>query len=390
MSESEGEKSFAPSAKRKRDAAKKGDVIRSRELATAGAVAIGALWLKLAGPWLLDSLARVLRAGFAFDRAAIDDFTPGTRLVQALLGALPPVVVLGLLVLFVSLLSQLGFGEGRWLAGNLAPKASRIDPLKGLKRMFGPNGLIEMVKGLAKVALLAVIAWTWARDRIETLARLGRGSLFAELTYAWDQLVLLLFALAAGLALIALLDLPVQMVRRILRLRMTLQDVRDEQKETEGAPEKKAMIKDRQRKIAMGALIPAMKEASFVLTNPTHFAVALSWNPEKAPAPVLVAKGRGEKAAAIRQLAAEAALPALEYPSLARSLYYSTREKQMIREEHYVAVAAILAFVLALKRGETRARPEVSVPLTLRFDSEGRLESARPAPPSPPPGSLDA
>ncbi|MBT0670437.1 EscU/YscU/HrcU family type III secretion system export apparatus switch protein [Novosphingobium profundi] len=376
MSQSEGEKSFAPSAKRKRDAAQKGDVIRSRELATAGAVAVGAVWLKLAGPWLLESLADVLRKGLRFDRAAIDDFTPGARLASALLEGLPPVVVLGLAVLLVSLVSQLGFGEGRWIPANLAPKASRIDPAKGLKRMFGPNGLIEMAKGIAKVALLGTIAWIWARDRIETLSRLGRGDLFSELRYAWDQLIALLFWLAAGLALIALLDLPVQLVRRLLRLRMTLQDVRDEQKDAEGAPEKKAAIKERQRKIAMGALIPAMQEASFVLTNPTHFAVALSWDPEKAPAPVVVAKGRGEKAMAIRELAAEYEVPVLAYPALARSVYYSTREKRMIREEHYVAVAAILAFVLGIQRGETRKRPEVSVPVTLRFDADGRLESA--------------
>ncbi|MCJ1962257.1 EscU/YscU/HrcU family type III secretion system export apparatus switch protein [Novosphingobium mangrovi (ex Hu et al. 2023)] len=378
MSESDGEKSFAPTQKRKRDAAKKGDVIRSRELGTAGAVAIGAIWLLLAGPWLLERLVRVLRSGFLFTPGAIDDFTPGTLLIQALIAALPPVFLLGVSVMLVSLLSQLGFGEGRWLASNLAFKGSRIDPMKGLKRMFGPNGLIEMVKGLAKVTLLGTIAWVWASDRLETLARLGRGNLLQELSYAWEELVLLLFWLAAGLTLIALLDLPVQLFRRLMRLKMTLQEVRDEQKDSEGAPEKKAAIKDRQRKIAMGALIPAMQEASFVLTNPTHFSVALSWNPDKAPAPILVAKGRGEKAMAIRELAAEYAVPTLEYPALARSVYYSTREKRMIREEHYVAVAAILAFVMALKRGETRTRPAVAVPVTLRFDSEGRLESAGP------------
>lgn len=378
MSESDGEKSFAPTQKRKRDAAKKGDVIRSRELGTAGAVAIGAIWLLLAGPWLLERLVGVLRAGFLFTPGAIDDFTPGALLIQALIAALPPVFLLGVSVMLVSLASQLGFGEGRWLASNLAFKGSRIDPMKGLKRMFGPNGLIEMVKGLAKVALLGTIAWTWASDRLETLARLGRGNLLQELSYAWEELVLLLFWLAAGLTLIALLDLPVQLFRRLMRLKMTLQEVRDEQKDSEGAPEKKAAIKDRQRKIAMGALIPAMQEASFVLTNPTHFSVALSWNPDKAPAPILVAKGRGEKAMAIRELAAEYAVPTLEYPALARSVYYSTREKRMIREEHYVAIAAILAFVMALKRGETRTRPAVAVPITLRFDSEGRLESAGP------------
>lgn len=376
MSEQSGEKSFAPSEKRKRDAAQKGDVIRSRELATASAVALGAVWMLLAGPWLLDRLAAVLRSGFRFDRGSIDDFTPGKLLMAALMEALPPVAILGLGVIAVSLVSQLGFGEGRWVGGNLAPKGSRVNPLSGLKRMFGANGWIEMAKGLAKVALLGTIAWMWASGRIETIARLGRGDLFGQLSYAWNGVILLLFWLAAGLFVIALIDLPVQLVRRVMRLKMTLQEVRDEHKDAEGSPEKKAAIKDRQRMIAMGGLVPAMKEAQFVITNPTHFSVALAYDPEKAGAPIVVAKGRGDKALAMRELAAEYAVPTLEYPSLARSVFYTTRERQVIREEHYVAVAAILAFVLALKRGEKRVAPQVSVPVTLRFDADGKLDPA--------------
>ncbi|MGO4165966.1 EscU/YscU/HrcU family type III secretion system export apparatus switch protein [Novosphingobium sp. YAF33] len=371
MSEQEGEKSFAPSEKRKREAAKRGDVIRSRELATAASVAIGAAWLSLAGPWVLNMLAEVLRAGFTWDKSALDDFTPGRLLMGALLAGLPPILVLGLAVVLASLVSQLGFGEGRWLGGNLAPKGSRINPMSGLKRMFGLTGLIEMAKGIAKVALLGTIAWTWAEGRLEAFARLGRGNLFAELAYAWDALVQLLFWLSAGLFVIALVDLPVQLVRRMMRLRMTLQDVRDEQKESEGSPEKKAAIKERQRKIAMGGLVPAMKDAQFIITNPAHFAVALAYDPAMAPAPLVIAKGRGDRAQAMRQMAPEFSLPVLSYPALARSVYFTTRERQMIREDHYVAIAAILAFVLALRRGEHRRAPQVSVPLTVRFDAEG-------------------
>jgi len=377
MSESSsGEKSFAPTDKRKRDAAKNGDVIRSRELATAGAIAVGAAWLLLAGPWVLGLLSESLQSGFSFTRADLDDFSPGRLLLAALGKALPPVFLLGLAVVLVSLVSQLGFGEGRWNAGNLAPKGSRVNPGAGLKRMFGAQGWIEIGKGVLKVALLGAIAWSWADGRLATFARLGRGDLVAQVSWAWSGMVTLLFWLSGGLFVIAMADLPVQIVRRLSRLKMSMQDMRDEHKESEGSPEKKAAIKDRQRKIAMGGLIPAMKEAQFVITNPTHFSVALAYDPEKAGAPIVLAKGRGEKAMAMRELAAEYAVPTLEYPALARSVFYTTRENQVIREEHYVAVAAILGFVLALKRGEKRSAPQVSVPVTLRFDADGRLDPA--------------
>ncbi|MCB2049736.1 MAG: EscU/YscU/HrcU family type III secretion system export apparatus switch protein [Novosphingobium sp.] len=374
--EQSGEKTFAPTDKRKRDAAQKGDVLRSKELATAAVMLVGAGAFLAGGPWLHEALAETLRIGLVWDRAALDDFAPGKAMLAALMALLPPVLVLGVLVIGVSLVSQLGFGSGVWVSGNLAPKASRINPLSGLKRMFGLTGLIEMGKGLLKVGLLGTIAWFWAQDRIAMLIGLGGGNLSSQLGQAWQALISLLFALGGGLVLIALVDVPVQYVRRMGRLKMSLQDMRDENKEAEGSPERKGAIRERQRMLARGALAPAMKEAQFVITNPTHFSVALAYDPAKAAAPVVLAKGRGDKALAIRDLAAELQLPTLEYPQLARAVYFTTRERQMIREELYVAVAALLAFVFSLKRGETPQRPAVNVPVELCFDADGKLAVA--------------
>lgn len=377
MSETAGEKTFAPSDKRRQDAAKKGDVLRSREMATAAVILVGAVWLKVAGPWLFDGLIGAVRTGFVWDRAAVEDFTPGRTLFGLLIHMLPPVLVLGLVVLVASLASQLGFGgEGRWIGGNLAPKGSRLNPLSGLKRMFGANGLIEAAKGIGKVALLGSIGWFWGSSRIAELTSLGRGDLSQQLAYAWDSITSLLFALSAGLIVIAFIDLPVQWFRRMQRLKMSHQEMRDEHKEMDGSPEKKAAIRDRQRKIAMGSVAGAMREAQFVITNPTHFAVAMTYDPEKASAPIVLAKGRGEKALAMRELAAEYDVPVLEYPALARSVYYTTRERQVIREELYAAVASVLAFVLSLKRGASPERPQIDVPVTMRFDADGRLDPA--------------
>ena len=377
MSEDAGEKTFAPTQKRIRDAAKKGDVLRSRELATAAVMAVAAAWLKFAGPWMLGIFSDALRAGFTWDRGTIDAFAPGGMLMYLLILALPPVLVLGTIVCISSLISQLGLGgEGRWIGENLTPKASRINPLSGLKRMFGPSGWIEMGKGLLKVGLLGTIAWVWGKQHLLDLLALGRGDLHEQLAFGWDSITSLLFALTGGLVVIALIDFPIQWIRRMMRLKMSQQEMRDEHKEAEGSPENKAAQRQRQRQIAMGGVAGAMREAQFVVTNPTHFSIAMAYDPEKAMAPVVVAKGRGEKALAMRELAAELDLPVLEFPVLARSLYFTTRERQMIREELYVAVASVLAFVFSLKRGEQVARPQIDVPVTLRFDADGRLDPA--------------
>lgn len=376
MSESDtaGEKTFAPSAKRKSDAALKGDVLRSQDLTIAVAMLAGALWLKFVGPWMLGLLQTALRSGLSMDRAAIDDFAPG-RIMLGLLGAaLPPVLLLGLLVLFASLVSQLGFGEGRWVPGNLAPKPSRLDPMAGLKRMFGLHGWVELAKALAKVTLLGLIAWFWAKGELADLLTMGRADLGAQLARGWQAITSLLLTLSFGLIAIALVDFPIQLIRRFNRLKMSHQDMRDEHKESEGSPERRAAQRQRQRQLAMGGVAHAMREAQFVITNPSHFAVAMAYDPLRASAPIVLAKGRGEKALAMRQLAAELAVPCLEYPALARSVYFTTREHQVIREELYAAVASVLAFVFSLKRGESPAAPQIVVPLALRFDTEGRLE----------------
>lgn len=372
-----GEKTFDPTPKRKQDAAQKGDVLRSRELATATAVLVGATWLKFAGPWLFDAMTTTLRAGFIWDRRSIDDFAPGQALMAAMLAVVPPVLTLAGLVLILTLAGALATGDGRWVGANALPKANRLDPMAGLKRMFGATGWIEAGKGLLKLAMLGAIAWYWGQDWLTRLFALGRGAAIGpQLALAWEAMTGLLFALSAGLVLIALIDWPVQWLRRNQRLKMSIEEVRDEHKEAEGSPEKKMAIRNRQRQLAMGGVAKAMREAQFVLTNPSHFSVAMAYDPAKASAPIVLAKGRGEKALAMRELAAELQVPTLEYPALARSVYFTTRENQVIREELYAAVAGVLAFVLSLKRGEQPQPPAIEVPVALRFDAEGRLDPA--------------
>lgn len=371
--ETAGEKTFAPTEKRLTDAAKKGDVLRSKDAGTAAVMLLGGAWLALAGPWLLEGLVRLAREAFLFDTRDIRDFGAEGLLMQGLLFSVPAILTLAVPVILVTLVSQLAFGRGRWVVDNLKAKGQRINPLSGLKRMFGPQGLIEMGKGLLKIALLGSIAAAWWWTSIETIVGLGRGNLSSQLTAAWRAIVSLVFALGAGLVVIAFVDLPIQWLRQQKRLKMSHQEMRDENKEAEGSPEMRAARRQRQRDIATGSVAGAMREAQFVITNPTHFAVAMIYDPAKALAPIVLAKGRGDKARAMKELARELDLPTLEIPQLARSVYYTTRERQIICEDLYGAVASVLAYVFSLKRGETPPLPAVEVPAALRFDAEGRL-----------------
>ncbi len=372
MSEdSTGEKTFAPTQKRKDDAAKKGDVLRSKELGTAVGVFAGALWLRFAGPWLMSSLEEVARGGLRFRADQIEHFDAAQVLTDTLVVIIVPIISLGVIVMVMTVLSQLLFGDGRFVAANMAPKGSRLNPIKGLGRIFGPNGMIELGKSLLKIVLLGGLAYYWGRDRFDAIIGLGRGELSGQLAAAWELVTGMLMILAVGLALIAAIDFPIQWVRRTNRLKMSHQDMRDENKTQEGSPEKRAAIRNKQRQLAMGGVAKAMNDAQFVLTNPTHFSVAMAYDPALADAPIVLAKGRGDKALAIRELAGERGLPTLEYPALARSVYFTTRENQVIRAELYAAIASILAFVMSLKRGEQPKRPAIVLPPGMSFSVDG-------------------
>ncbi len=373
--ETPGEKTFAPTAKRRSDAAKKGDVLRSKELATVAATGSGAFALYGLGAWLNAAMGDVARAGLTFDRAALESFAPGGLLADAALAALPPVIALGLIVALAAIASQMLLGEGRFNAGSAAFKPSRINPLSGFKRILGWQGLIELGKGLAKLALLGGIAWFWAKGRVPELLALGTLPLEAQVGLALDAITSLVAALLIGLLVIAAIDYPLQRFQRDKRLKMSLQDMKEENKQSEGSPEMKSARRQRQRDLARGGVAKAMKEAQFLIVNPLHFAVALTYDPDRAPAPLLLAKGRGETALAMREIAAETGLPVLEYPQLARAVYFTTRPNQMVREELYVGLASLVAFVMALKRGARPRRPVIDVPAGLRFDGDGRPDA---------------
>ncbi len=369
-----GEKTEKPTQKKLQDAAKKGDILQSRELATALVVMGGIGWLAVAGPSLIDALSDMLVEALRFRREDIVDFAPGTRGIS-LLGSIALPVAGVLLATFLAaiagpaLLGSLGFRPNAF-----APKPSKLNPASGLKRIFGTQGLIELVKSIAKVLLLGALGIWMVWDRLTAIIGMGKMGVAPAMAELGSMFILVCLVMAGGLFLIAGIDVPAQIMQRGKRLAMTKQEVKDEHKESEGSPELKGHIRRRQFEVLSGSTRQAVAEASVIITNPTHFAVALRYKPGQDAAPVVVARGCDAIAAAIRELADENGVTVLQYPELARAVYFTSRAGQIVNEGLYMAVATVLAFVFRVENrmASEMDRPFITVPDDLRFDADGR------------------
>jgi flagellar biosynthesis protein FlhB len=373
MTESD-QKTEAPTPKRKRDAARDGDILQSRDLATALVMLAGAGWVALAGPWFVAQTLTLLKNGLTLGARDIDGFDPAARVAALLPTAIVPLASLFAVTLFAAVAAPAMLGSLGFRGNAFGFKASRLSPLSGLSRIFGAQGLVELGKSLLKIVLIGAIGWWFVSGTLATITQLGSadprrsvgviGSLFGS-ALVW---------LGGGLAVVGFADAPVQYLRRIARLRMSKHEVREETKESEGAPENKHHARQRRHDILNSSARKAVTEASVVLTNPTHFAVALRYRPGMDAVPMVVARGRGETALSIRALAKDAAVPILDYPQLTRAIYFTTRAGQPIAQDLYVAVATILAFVFNLDRAvaDGMIQPVVAVPPKKAFDADGR------------------
>lgn len=378
MADTGQDKTEAPTAKRRKDAAEKGDVLQSKELGTALVVMSGAAWCMLAGPWMVRSCEKVIQQGLTFDHTVVEGFNPGTAILTLIMPVALPLAVLLAMTLVAAvgtpaMLGSLGF---RW--GAIGFKAEKLNPINGFSRMFGLQGLMELGKALLKTTILGVVAYWLLKSRMPDLLGVGRGdprATYAAIGHSFSTAFLIM---ASGLVAIAGADIPMQLVQRARRLRMSKQDIKDEHKQTEGNPEAKGAQKSRRREMLSKSARKAVKEATVILTNPTHFAVALRYRPGFDSAPIVVAKGKDEIARAIRELADADAVPILSYPQLTRAIYYTSRAGQLVREDLYIAVATILAFVFNLDRAmaEGIAQPQIEVPPEARFDENGRATAS--------------
>ncbi len=349
--DSDQEKTLPATPKRLEQAREEGQVARSRELGACAVVLASAALAWGAGSAAVEYCQRLMRAGLSVDRDSVFAASaPGERLytlgVEAFIGMLPLLFV----VVVVAILSALMMGGWLFSPKAFQPDFTRLSPLKGFKRIFSVEGLTELFKAFAKALLVGLIGgvflWTHRAEMIE-LARLDPGQGLAALgTLVQGSLL----ALAAALGLIALIDVPLVLWKHHKGLRMSLEEVKREMRESEGDPQLKAHIRSQQREIARKRMMAEVPKADVVVTNPTHFAVALSYSERANGAPRVVAKGRGDIALKIRSLAGEHSVPILEAPPLARALYQHTELGDEIPPALYNTVARVLAYVYQLRR----------------------------------------
>ena len=319
------QKTEQPTAKKLADSAREGDVLMSRELATALMMLAAAGWMVAAGGWFVQSAGDLVRRGLTLTAADVADFAPAEALMRNGVEILLPLASLFALAIGAAIAGPAMLGSMGWRGKALHFKGNRINPLSGLKRMFGMQGATELGKAIAKVLLLGTIGYWLVASSLPAIMTMARVDLIAAIGLAGKAIGHAMLTLAGGLVVIALIDVPVQWFQRNKRLMMSKQEIKEEMRQSDGAPELKQAQRQRAHEILSGSARKAVSEASVVLTNPTHFSVALRYRPGTDAAPVVVARGRGDVALSIRELARTANVPMLEYPQLTRAIYFTAR-----------------------------------------------------------------
>lgn len=372
MSEdSDLEKTELPSPRKLEKAREEGQVPRSRELATLLSLlaAAGGFWLW--GAHMAHQIQRLLRQGLSFDHQALIDpqhwFIHTSHLALDLALSLLPWV---LAILVAALLSPMLMGGWLFHGASINPNFSKLNPLKGLSNMFSKNAALELIKALGKTLLVALIVWWTLTQQLDDMLQLSHGAL-EQSSKVQAQLFLNAFtAMVAALALIAMIDAPYQWWSFRQKLMMTRQEIKDEAKESEGNPEIKAQIRAQQREMARRRMMANIPTADVVVTNPTHYAVALKYPEHASTAPLVVAKGMDEVAEKIKAIAREHKVLIMEAPPLARALYTHTDIDEEIPRPLYTAVAQVLAYVFQLKANRQHGAPPPDSPQAIEVPAD--------------------
>ncbi|MEB3735337.1 flagellar biosynthesis protein FlhB [Halopseudomonas pachastrellae] len=350
-SDSGQERTEEPTGKRLQESRDKGQVARSRELNTLAVVMVAAVGLLTLGPAMVQKLMNIMSFNFSIEREALySNDSMGLHLFASVGEGLQVLGPLFFLLLVASIVGPVLLGGWLFSIKSLAPKFERMNPLAGLKRMFSLKALVELLKALGKFLVVLGAALLVLHLRTEDLLSMGQESLHSAIVHCAWVLASSLIILSASLILIAAVDVPFQLWDHKQKLRMTKQEVKDEFKDSEGKPEVKGRIRQLQREMAERRMMDKVPQADVVITNPTHFAVALKYDPLATGAPVLLAKGADLVAQRIREVASENQIVVLESAPLARAVFYSTELDREIPAGLYLAVAQVLAYVFQLRQ----------------------------------------
>lgn len=374
-SESGADKTEGPTEKRKKDSREKGEIARSKELNTLAIMLAGSAGLLIFGGALAQDLMELMRYNFSLSREVLlNPDSMGAFLLHSGKIALIAVQPVLITLLIAALIGPISLGGWLFAAGSLAPKFSRMNPAAGIKRMFSAKALVELLKALAKFFIILIVALLVLKSDIDDLLRIAHEPLELAVIHSLQVVGWSALWMACGLILIAAVDVPVQLWESHQKLLMTKQEVRDEHKDQEGRPEVKQRIRQVQREMSQRRMMAAIPDADVIITNPTHYAVALKYDPEKGGAPMLLAKGSDFLALKIREIGTKHNILLLESPALARSIYYSTELEQEIPAGLYLAVAQVLAYVYQIRQYQAGKgkRPDplkdLPIPADLRRD----------------------
>ena len=375
-SESGADKSEQPTSKRLDEARKKGQIARSKELNTLVVTLGGAGGLLVFGAGMADALLGIMRGNFELSREVLlDERYMALYLLATGKLALELLAPLIMALLVIALAGPVSLGGWLFSSEALQPKFSRMNPLSGLKRMFSVQALVELGKALGKFLVVLTVAVAVLMASQDDLLSIGHEPLPQAIAHSAQIVGWCSLWMACSLILIAAIDVPFQLWDHKQKLMMTKQEVRDEFKDTEGKPEVKSRIRQLQYEMAQRRMLQEVPQADVVITNPTHFAVALKYDADKGGAPRLVAKGGDFLALKIREIAQEHRVELLESPALARAVFYSTELDQEIPAGLYLAVAQVLAYVYQLKQfraGKGKRPgplPDLPIPPDLQRDS---------------------
>jgi len=376
--ESDAEKTEPASQKKIDDARKEGDVPRSRELATFTVLMTSGIGLWIFGGKLVRELSAVLVSGLSLDREQIYNSDVlinrvTTDVGSVLLACLP----LAIAIMVVALASPLLIGGWLFSAKSFMPNFGKLDPIKGIGNMFSKNALVELFKAIGKTLVVGVVAWFVVMSEKEAVIGLTVEPLLAGSVHLGDLVATAFLYMVGGLGLIAAIDGPYQMWHYADKLKMTRQEMIQESKESDGNPEMKGRIRQMQREMSKRRMMADVPTADVVVTNPTHYAVALKYTDGQGGAPRVVAKGSDEVAAKIRELAKENKVALLEAPALARALHKHTEIGDEIPEALYSAVAEVLAYVFQLRTYKTAGGNYPDRPTKLAVPAE--LDPLNPA-----------